>query len=71
MVTYTSYINELVSQVIIRKKKINGMNFYKKELRTWPHPRSKIGVETLAKFRGLSSNIKFAEAFEVGRLFLK
>ena len=53
------------------KKKINGMNFYKKELRTWPHPRSKIGVETLAKFRGLSSNIKFAEAFEVGRLFLK
>ena len=53
------------------KKKINGMNFYKKELRKWPHPRSKIGIETLAKFRGLSSNIKFAEAFEVGRLFLK
>lgn len=53
------------------KKKISGMNLYKNELRKWPHPRSKIGVETLAKFRGLSSNNKFAEAFEVGRLFIK
>jgi N-acetylglucosamine malate deacetylase 1 len=53
------------------KKKISGMNLYKNELRKWPHPRSKIGVETLAKFRGLSSNNKYAEAFEVGRLFIK
>ena len=53
------------------KKKIKAINFYKKELRQWPHPRSIEGIKTLAKFRGLSSNYKFAEAFELGRLFIK
>mgnify|MGYP001201666918 CR=1 FL=1 len=36
---------------------------YYTELRDFPHPRSKEGVEVLARLRGMQSGLKFAEAF--------
>ena len=44
-------------------KKILAMKSYKAELRSWPHPRSIEGIKTLAKYRGMSSGLNFAEAF--------
>jgi LmbE family N-acetylglucosaminyl deacetylase len=40
---------------------------YKNENRPFPFPRSKVGIDTLAKFRGMQSGLKFAEAFKLER----
>ena len=45
------------------KKKIEALKFYKSELKKYPHSRSVEGIKTLAKFRGISSGNKYAEAF--------
>tara|TARA_E500000178_G_C16916091_1_gene704976 strand:- start:155 stop:829 length:675 start_codon:yes stop_codon:yes gene_type:complete len=45
------------------KNKIKAMKFYKSELKKYPHSRSLKAIETLAKFRGISSGFKFAEGF--------
>ena len=48
-------------------KKINALKFYKSELKKFPHSRSLKGVESLAKFRGISCGCKNAEAFYLAR----
>lgn len=48
-------------------KKIEALEIYENEMRTFPHPRSYEGVEILAKFRGMTVGHKFAEAFEIIR----
>ena len=48
--------------------KINALKFYKKELRKYPHSRSTKGVETLARFRGISCGVNYAEGFYLNRL---
>jgi LmbE family N-acetylglucosaminyl deacetylase len=40
---------------------------YKNENRPFPFPRSEIGIDTLAKFRGMQSGLKYAEAFRLER----
>ena len=40
--------------------KINAMMEYDKEIRNFPHPRSRKGIEVLANYRGMHSNLKFA-----------
>tara|TARA_Y100000590_G_scaffold434999_1_gene553908 strand:- start:658 stop:1344 length:687 start_codon:yes stop_codon:yes gene_type:complete len=50
------------------KNKINALKFYKKELRKYPHSRSIKGVETLARFRGISCGVNYAEGFYLNRL---
>ena len=47
--------------------KIKALSAYKKELHEFPHPRSLIAVESLAKWRGACSGVLAAEAFELGR----
>ena len=47
--------------------KIKCLKFYKSELRKFPHSRSIEGIKTIAKYRGISSGIKYAEAFEIVR----
>ena len=37
------------------------------ENQSFPHPRSKIGIETLARYRGMQSHTLFAEAFKLER----
>lgn len=55
-----------ISKHLAEKKKL--VSVYKDELRDYPHSRSLEGVEILAKYRGLESGIKFAEAFHVIRI---
>tara|TARA_B110000259_G_scaffold182285_1_gene225661 strand:- start:3892 stop:4572 length:681 start_codon:yes stop_codon:yes gene_type:complete len=47
--------------------KISGMKQYKKELNTFPNPRSIEGIKILSKYRGMSSGCKNAEAFQIFR----
>lgn len=52
-------------------KKIKSFLYYKSEIRKFPHPRSKEGIENIAKFRGASSGLKAAEAFHILRTIEK
>lgn len=45
--------------------KIKALNCYKSETRLFPNARSKEGIVTYAKFRGMMSGHKNAEAFKV------
>ena len=45
------------------ENKIKAAKEYKKEINTWPNPRSISGIRNLAKYRGQSVGVKFAEAF--------
>ena len=53
------------------KSKIKAMKFYKSELKKYPHSRSLKAIETLAKFRGISSGFKYAEGFVLVRETVK
>lgn len=48
-------------------KKIELMKIYSREVTSFPFPRSEEGIMTLAKFRGMESGLKFAEAFQLVR----
>lgn len=48
-------------------KKIKAWNKYKTENKNFPHPRSLHGIEVLAKYRGMQSNLFLAEAFKLER----
>ncbi len=48
-------------------KKIKAIKCYKKELRKSPHPRSLKTIEALSIYRGSTSGVKNAEAFQLGR----
>lgn len=43
--------------------KIKAMESYKSELRQYPHPRSLMAIEALARKRGSEISVEFAEAF--------
>jgi len=47
--------------------KIQSSMVYCNEMRAYPHPRSKEGIESLARTRGMQSGLMAAEAFEVIR----
>ena len=48
-------------------KKLAALDLYVKELRPWPHPRSRRAVEHLAHWRGATIGVEAAEAFMLGR----
>ena len=48
-------------------KKMAALDLYAKELRPWPHPRSRKAVEHLAHWRGATMGVDAAEAFMLGR----
>lgn len=48
-------------------RKLTALDAYAAELRPWPHPRSKQGVEHLARWRGATIGAEAAEAFILGR----
>lgn len=48
--------------------KLNALERYGSEIRSWPHPRSIDGVRHLARLRGASAGLDAAEAFMLGRL---
>ena len=47
--------------------KVEANMLYCNEMRSYPHPRSKEGVEYLARIRGMQSGLEAAEAFEIIR----
>lgn len=47
--------------------KKDAMSCYVEELRQWPHSRSIEGIDALAKYRGMMSGLKYAEAFSLVR----
>jgi N-acetylglucosamine malate deacetylase 1 len=47
--------------------KIQAAQCYESELRPWPHPRSVLGIEHLACWRGATVGADAAEAFMLGR----
>ena len=49
------------------EKKMNALKIYSKELRKFPHPRSKKFIEALAIYRGGSVNLNKAESFKTIR----
>lgn len=49
------------------ERKLLALEAYSAELRPWPHPRSKQGVEALAHWRGATVGVAAAEAFMLGR----
>jgi len=48
-------------------RKLAALDAYVAELREWPHPRSRQGVEHLARWRGATVGVDAAEAFMLGR----
>ncbi|MFA6901898.1 MAG: PIG-L deacetylase family protein [Gallionellaceae bacterium] len=48
-------------------RKFAALDAYAAELRDWPHPRSRQGVEHLARWRGATVGVDAAEAFMLGR----
>lgn len=48
-------------------RKLAALEAYAEELRSWPHPRSRQGVEHLAHWRGATVGVDAAEAFMLGR----
>lgn len=51
--------------------KLNLLDFYYDEMRPYPHPRSRKGVEIKSQSRGLEVGMVFAEAFEIIRIINK
>ena len=49
------------------EKKLIAMKFYKRELRKYPHSRSLKAIESLARFRGVSCRVNYAEGFFLNR----
>jgi LmbE family N-acetylglucosaminyl deacetylase len=48
-------------------RRLAALEVYAAELRVWPHPRSKQGLEYLARWRGATVGVDAAEAFMLGR----
>lgn len=47
--------------------KIESLRFYDVEMRPFPHPRSYEGVRYLARVRGMTVGVEYAESFEIIR----
>jgi LmbE family N-acetylglucosaminyl deacetylase len=49
------------------EEKLKALHYYDVEMRPFPHPRSYLGVEYLARVRGMTIGVPYAEAFEIIR----
>ena len=47
------------------KKKLKALNFYKSEMRKYPHARSLRAVKALSEYRGSSVGLNYAESFKL------
>lgn len=48
-----------------------ALKCYTSEIAKKPYPRSRHGIETLARFRGMQCGLDYAEGFEIVRYFVK
>ena len=49
------------------QRKWEALACYGSEIREFPHPRSRLGVETLARYRGMQVGMQYAEAYKIIR----
>lgn len=49
------------------ERKLSALDAYSDEMRPWPHPRSRLAVSHLARWRGSTIGTDAAEAFLLGR----
>ncbi len=49
------------------EQRLSALDAYAAELRDWPRPRSRRGVEHLARWRGTTVGCEAAEAFVLSR----
>lgn len=61
------YPNWFVNIGDVFETKMTALKCYKTEMRKYPHSRSYEAVEFLARTRGFSIGVKYAEAFTLGR----
>jgi len=61
-----SFLPDVFFEIDIEDK-LKLLEGYQSEMREFPHPRSRKGVEALALFRGCSCGLKAAEAFKLIR----
>lgn len=59
--------NRFVDVTEFLQKKIDAMRFFRSQLKSFPNPRSVETIEALAKYRGSTIGVNFAEAFYVER----
>jgi LmbE family N-acetylglucosaminyl deacetylase len=52
-------------------RKMSALESYASELRDFPHPRSRLAIEALARWRGATVGVAAAEAFVLGRKIVK
>lgn len=52
-------------------RKMVALDAYASELRDFPHPRSRLAIEALARWRGATVGVAAAEAFVLGRKIVK
>lgn len=64
-----NYFIELSKKNVMNKW--NALKCYSGETLRKPYPRSRYGVETLARFRGMQCGSNYAESFEIVRSFSK
>ena len=49
-------------------KKLSALKYYELEMRDYPHARSMEAVEALARYRGVSAGLHYAEGFQVEKV---
>jgi N-acetylglucosamine malate deacetylase 1 len=59
--------NSFVDVTGVWEKKMEALQCYNAELRDFPHARSYKSVEALARYRGVSVGLEYAEAFQLER----
>jgi len=57
--------NTFVNITDFIEKKIESFKKYQTEIRKYPHPRSEEEIKILARYRGIQSGYKYAEAFKL------
>jgi len=60
--------NYFIDATFMLDKKLEALNFYKSEMKNFPHPRSIENLEVTARKWGSVIGKKYAEAFEVVRI---
>lgn len=58
---FPNYYNTLRKEDVFAKWKM--LSYYESEVRKYPNPRSELGIETYARFRGMECNREYAEAY--------
>ena len=59
--------NRFVNISSFLEKKIEAMRYFKSQLKELPNTRSIESIEALARFRGGTIGVNYAEAFQVER----